>query len=820
MPVNAAAPVNARGGDAGTTSNARGTARATGRGTNSVASTISNNIARTARRNNVVTARSGASQNDTVVSNASPRSAIRSAANVSARGGATVSSPSTVARSATKANIARSATAQNARGGGSKTNVSTFSRAATARATAIFNDISKMGSGYATCRDAYATCMDQLCAKANDTYRRCFCSERFIEFRDTEYALDEAKNLLMKFEDNNLNAVDKTAAEVAAMYSASEGERAIKKDTSAAAKMLDEIGDLLSGKKKTATQSISQSLGVMDLDFSGDIGDIWGEGAGSGSVFGMGGGTDISTLEGQQLYTQANKQCVSLIADSCESDAVFSMARSSYSILITQDCNAYEKSLNSKRSAVEQTVRTAEKYLREARLEEYRSHNSDDVNACINNVRDAMQKDTACGSDYRRCLDPTGAYINQLTGEPIYSQRLFELTDLIRLQGGQAGMLTDVLSQNPTFDSFLEDRKMFANDALDSCRDISKTVWEEFKRTALIEIAQAQDEKIEEVKNSCVNTMKECYDKQSDALKSFDDTTAQVTGAVTAYATRTMCEDKVIACASLYGDTKGCAFDGNGKLTAGNNVTDDGRARCGLTALLAFVDTVDDVRIAEGCAGALESYTQELCTPTASGQEYPWNCRFLNGSLTETIAGESKIENFGDTNRLEHNIVRFALNNCSDPNKPAADRTYGALPETTRIQVVNAVRDVVDLVTEQLADTCNSLEGTWMSTYQIATETQKLGEENFNSQYPHLAAFYTTVYGGNTNQGASYGRCVSSTKKVLCLAQNSDSKNPVATFNEATQRCEFKPEWYISKCDELGGIYEDNMCYVHETTYM
>ena len=35
---------------------------------------------------------------------------------------------------------------------------------------------------------------------------------------------------------------------------------------------------------------------------------------------------------------------------------------------------------------------------------------------------------------------------------------------------------------------------MFATSALDTCRDIADVVWTEFKRSALIEIAQAQDE--------------------------------------------------------------------------------------------------------------------------------------------------------------------------------------------------------------------------------------------------------------------------------------------------------------------------------------
>ena len=143
--------------------------------------------------------------------------------------------------------------------------VAGMSRAATtARATAVFNDLSKIGSGYAACRESYATCMDQMCANANDTYRRCFCSDKFLKFRDVEESLDEAMIMLQQFQDNNLEAIDKTADEVNAMYSASIGEAAIKRDTSASARLLDNITKLLSGGGSSSTTSnMNNSIGIL-----------------------------------------------------------------------------------------------------------------------------------------------------------------------------------------------------------------------------------------------------------------------------------------------------------------------------------------------------------------------------------------------------------------------------------------------------------------------------------------------------------------------------------------------------------------------------
>ena len=647
------------------------------------------------------------------------------------------------------------------------------SRAAVARATAVFDDVSKIGGGYATCREAYSTCMDQFCAKANDTYRRCFCSSKFTEFRDTEAALDEAKNLLAQFENNNLNAVDKTAAEVNAMYTATEGERAIKNDTSGAAAMLSEIGDLLSGKRKVSASSNSTSLGVLDLDFSTDMDDIW-SGGDASSIFSSSSGTDLSQLEGQALYTQAQKQCLSLMNDACENNAVMTMAKSSYNILISQDCNAYEKKVNSQRETIKQTVRTAEKYLRDARLEEYRSHNSADVNECIAKVKSAITADTACGANYKKCLDYTGAYVDANTGEPIYSPRLFELENLITLDGANGN--TDVLSQNGKFNSFLETRKMFATTALDSCRDISTTVWQEFKRSALIEIAQAQSAKIEEVKMSCVSTMADCYDTQTNALKDFDTTTASAAGAVSAYAAKAMCQDKVTACAALYGNNTSCQFDGNGKLTSD-------AASCGIKSLLAFVDNVDTVRVAEGCATAIDNYVKQLCTPSTGDQGYPWNCRRYGQAQLRSV------------------IENYALQNCKDPTKDSTQ--FSELPDRVKQQVTQAISDVQEELDDQLADACESLDGFWTD----ADDDGKL-----------LTAFYSTTFGKSeepTGNAALSGRCVENSERTACLAYNTGRETPVATY-DSVRGCVLTDVWYQERCTAMNGYYETGNCYLEK----
>ena len=673
--------------------------------------------------------------------------------------------------------------------------------ASLSRATAVFNDISKIGGGYAQCRESYATCMDQFCANANDTYRRCYCSEKFTNFRDTENALDQAKVLLQQFEDNNLNAVDKSAAEVNAMYSATVGEAAIKTDVSGAQALLNSIGDLLSGKKtsiETSVNTNSGSLGIMSLDFSTSMDDIWG--GGSSSFFGSNdSATDMTALEGKSLFNTSNKQCLQIISDSCENQAVLNMATSAYGIMIAQDCNMYEKNVEKKREQVKQAVRQAEKVLRDARLEEYRAHNSADVNECLTKVQNAIKTDVACGPNYERCLDYTGQFINQSTGEPIYSPNLFGLTDIINLNGS-----ADVLGVNENFAKFLDERKMFATSALDSCRDIADTVWTEFKRAALIEIAQAQDEKIEEVKMSCVSTMAECYDRQAGALKEFDTTQSQNTGAISAYAARSLCEDKVAACASLY---QGCEPSSTDKKN-NYNIPET-------CPLWAFVDAVDDTRVAEGCADAVQKYVNDLCTPSSGDNGFPWNCRnttFANPIGTRITSSFSLDGNNAST--FEGLVVQRALDLCWDPTKKISTdgKSYKELAADAQRAVADIIEDTKEQLEYQLDEACTKLDGYWYTT--------KYDESTFkNNNLIPLTAFYSNVYGRTPDAkeiGKGMGACIENTTMVRCLDYNSGEEEPVATYDAAKDECIFTDNWYKRQCELIGGYYEDAVCYVEK----
>lgn len=813
-------------------------------------------------------------KNRTVV-NARP--AVSRAATKRTVGGRT----SAISNSSNVSRVATTNRAAMARSGVNGTNIvrsaANVSRAGTARATAVFNDVSKIGGGYAACRDSYATCMDQFCANANDTYRRCYCSNRFIDFRKTSDSLDQALTMLADFQNTNLDAVDKTAAEVDAMYSASEGEAAIKRDTSASQKLLDNISDLLSGKKSSSyTTSSGTSTGVLDfsglLSSSGGDDDIWGGSSSLSSAFDFGGSsryTNMSDMEGDELYTAANRQCSSIARNECGGDAVFNLARSAYSIMITQDCNIYEKNINAKRESVQNTVRTAEKYLREARLEEYRAHNSPDVNACLDNVESAIRRSTACGENYEKCLDYTGLYINNVTGEPVYSKALFDLNNLIVLDGS-----ADVLSKNAKFDTFLEEKKIFAESALDSCRGIADTVWYEFKRSALIQIAQAQDAKIQEVKDTCVQTVKDCYDQQISALDELggDDIT-KLTSAISAIAAHDMCRDSVLTCASLYGDVDGCVYDDSTKTLRQR----EGK-KCGLQSLLAYVNTVDSVRVAQGCENSLREYAKELCS-NEGDSEYPWGCRLRSesdiraalttqarnfcgadlittttgggsggsGSTTITVPKEiattsvttTTATTTSDRAAKHNNIIVSRAAKSGDGLTEINQDLNKRITNTTNI-IKTIVADIKKDLAAQLAEECNNISGEgqlfWASSDATIDSDEILrvsptwlktvfGTDSDLAYLKQYGIGGYTVRNENTNlelkiggsRTIGWGVCMKPTQRQICAMQQALPKmeEKYIQYNPKNKTCEIKDEqWYKIRCQQIDGYWSGQRCYV------
>lgn len=473
-------------------------------------------------------------------------------------------------------------------------------------------------SGYNTCRDAYFTCMDQFCAHANESYRRCICSSKLPEIQSRERALGQTKDQLADFKNLNLEIINKTAAEVTAMLSATAGEyaQATSKDTSNSAKQLSGISDVLT---KTKNKSLS-TQGTVDI--AGNINAIW-------STTNLTGGANIANLTGEALYNAVHAQCSEMVMDKCNSSALQDMVTTAYGMYIENDCSVLINALTGQKNTANSTIRQTEREMQLARLENYNAHNSTSINDCIAKVREDITTETACGPDYIHCLDTTGLYLNKETGAPIYSPSFYQLEVITSLSG-------DVLTNqtNRLLVAELNRKRAFAKRGLDTCRDIADAVWEEFMRQAISEIYQGQQERVRQVKNECLDVVNKCYDEQTNKLKDFSNIKEELLLGQRIELSEEMCRDKLTACSNLYGG-----------------------GTQGMQELLTATRNLTDQKIASQCLNNLQNFVKNICAVPGNDtlHSYPYACRtYAPGEQKYAMKTECNIDQTATLNAQEN----------------------------------------------------------------------------------------------------------------------------------------------------------------------
>ena len=488
------------------------------------------------------------------------------------------------------------------------------------------------GTNYETCRDAYFTCMDQFCANQNEDYRRCVCSSRLQDIQNKENLLSQTATSLQDFKDFNIDAISKTASEVKAMQTATEGEATIKKDDSNSSKTLNNIKRVLNISKQKALSS----QGTMDI--AGDIKSIW-------KTTDLIRGHDIATLSGEALYNAVHAQCSAMVTEQCaESD--LKMVASAYGMYIENDCELLATNLKSKTTNANVAIRSTRHEMQDARLENYDAHNTLAINDCISRIRQDILADTACGENYVHCLDITGLYLNATTGEPIYSPKFYKMANQLSLSG-------DVLknSANTAFINMLNKKQSFAQKDLDLCRDISPDVWDEFLRQALVEIYQGQQTRVKQVKTECLKVVNECYLKKVNELKSLSDGESSFSTRQALELSEEVCATKLDSCSNLYGGGPE-----------------------GLSLLVATMNKITDETIAQECPALLQAFVEKICSVPASDSShvYPYGCRTYS-------PGEPRYANKDECNSILDNP--FASSNILITNITQPDELYYAISE-------------------------------------------------------------------------------------------------------------------------------------------
>lgn len=600
------------------------------------------------------------------------------------------------------------------------------------------------GSEYETCRNAYFTCMDQFCANVDEKYRRCICSSRLNEIKQKQSALSQSAESLNTFHDLNIDIINKSADEVAAMTSATIGEQTASnaKDNSNSAQQLNAISDVLS---KTKSESLS-TTGM--LDAGGDIKSIW-------TTTDLASGANIANLTGESLYNAVNAQCSTMVTSSC-TPSVLNMVISAYGMYIENDCSTLSTDLSKKKNTANAAIRETGREMNIARLANYNAHNSLSINDCINSVRQDLTSDTACGPDFVHCLDITGLYLNIDTGEPIYSTNFYNLANQISLTGNILNNQTNHMVVNT-----LNNKKMFAQNSLDKCRDSSGDIWDEFMRQAIIEIHQKQQEKIRNVKTECLGVVNQCYDQQTNQLKDFSNVNDKTLLGLNLETVEDLCHEKLTTCSNLYGG--------------------------GPDGLAALVSTMHDIvsqRIVAECQNLLTDFATNLCSvqSTDTLHSYPYACRVYTPSdqqyaaIPECNAASGTNQNCGDyVDSLYQRFVHYAMQVCIRPSeyedlaKPDENNTPNLKVPTLVLQDINIIMDKMRIsMGQELSRECERLGGIWVTTPYTNTSI-KLQDQ-----------FYTET---GTNKNWGYCKAPTTTKETYTITFNDGTNDTGLSAN-------------------------------------
>lgn len=415
------------------------------------------------------------------------------------------------------------------------TNVNRTSRSAETAAEEILT------RNYDKCREVYNSCMDEFCANKDSQLKRCACSSRVNEFDNVKAQLAEAEDKMLDFNQRLLTVnMDKEDAE--ALFQATEGELAFnQEDTSESKKMLDEIAEKLNTTFDTST--FDQNLSPISLSLNAD--------SAFDTVDSLMGASTVSK-SGADLYAAALPICREMALEVCSQEDL-DIAESGYQMLIEQDCNTVAKSYDTQKDQAMEKIREGSALLDMSRLDIYQKRNSDDILTCKKKMLDMLTESSVCGENLEKCLDISGRYIDPSTGEAILTTNLIELGNLIT-RPNDTQTWTDAPG-NEKFVSYLDSKKKYLEPAMENCQDVSDYVWDLFIEDALAQIKLAQENKLEEVRQSCTTLTTQCLTDTAKSIEDFDARALSIFGVAADKTVREMCSEVQNACTALIDET-------------------------------------------------------------------------------------------------------------------------------------------------------------------------------------------------------------------------------------------------------------------------
>lgn len=403
----------------------------------------------------------------------------------------------------------------------------------------------RTGTEYQQCKEAFFTCMDQFCELKNDNFKRCSCNDRIFGFQEISETYQQANERLVEFSEN-LDVVGMTYEQALAMKTASEGEDALAEDKSTSKQLLQAImnsikgGDTSVGGKYKDLNSITVAADISNAFGTDDSGQL------------------IASYNGTALYKAVYPKCRNAVKEDCN-NASLQRAVNAYLMAIEQDCNSVEAALVAQQKSLKASAQQSSAMLDLARVENRRNHNSDDIATCVANVETAIKSEEVCGENYHKCLD-NGRFIDVTTGKPLTGVAdFYKLGEILTFRDNSdiKDQKLSSIQSNRAFVKYFENKtKKFAKAALDKCSEDADFVWQQYLDMALLDIYYAQQSKVKEIKQSCLDLVAQCYDNQNIAIESAianltDDSKLQLKPN-TISLTETMCNDYIQSCNNMF----------------------------------------------------------------------------------------------------------------------------------------------------------------------------------------------------------------------------------------------------------------------------
>ncbi len=381
------------------------------------------------------------------------RSATQPRSTVARGGVTTTTAPTTAARSATVS--ARAATTQKVIGSGTKVSGSLKNIVVSEE-----------------CQLKYDGCMDSFCMLDNETGGRCICSDKNAEY----------DSILAEIEKLDRQSYNMATAGVERIEMGADADAVVDAANKIAADIMSETeNDRVSQRKPLDLSMWNTTVGIDDM------GDIFGDDEGMISLEGK---------EGDALHDAASSICVAQIPE-CAAD--INMLRMMYAQKVRSDCAAYENSLKQQKNASATKLAAAEKALRDAALDQYRSANKYDLGQCTVQFKNCMIKTGGCGEDFSNCASVVASDNTRAGAKAAKSYKIKGAVASIEISGS-------------TYDTLVA-KKPLCESVTKNCVAVADQVWDTFLKEVAPQIKSAELIAEDNACQNCIGNISDCFRK-------------------------------------------------------------------------------------------------------------------------------------------------------------------------------------------------------------------------------------------------------------------------------------------------------------------